>query len=145
MTGGDEKERPVNNENDRIEAAWDHLEPKLHARIRYLREVDVVSRGYRLRSERSATPWGADSLRKPNQRTTLAICVGQLLASFITALDDSELTSLISGFAAAGAADSAVPSIQHLRELIDCCTHLAEAVIERANTTRPGSHGAARF
>ncbi|KAJ3364438.1 hypothetical protein GGF32_001962 [Allomyces javanicus] len=68
-------------------------------------------------------------------RTILATCLGQLLSSFTTALDDPELTSLINGFAAVGAAGSAIPSIQHLRELIDCCTHLAEAMIERANTT----------
>ncbi|KNE54800.1 hypothetical protein AMAG_00753 [Allomyces macrogynus ATCC 38327] len=134
MPGGEGEERSINNDDDRIEAAWDQLEPKLHARVRYLREVDVVSRGYRLQSERSAIPWGADSLRKPGQRALLATCLGQLLISFTTALADPELTSLISGFAAAGAADSAVPSMQHLRELIDCCAHLAEAVIERANT-----------
>ncbi|KAJ3375149.1 hypothetical protein GGF31_005871 [Allomyces arbusculus] len=132
MPGGDEG-RSVSNDDDRIEAAWDQLMPKLHSRIRYLREVDVVSRGYRLQSERSAIPWGADSLRKPDQRTIFATCLGQLLNSFTTALNDPELTSLISGFAAAGAVDSAVPSMQHLRELIDCCVHLAEAVIERAN------------
>ncbi|ORZ37057.1 hypothetical protein BCR44DRAFT_53612 [Catenaria anguillulae PL171] len=71
-----------------LDVAWISLDKALTSRYRYLREVDLVSRGYKLQTQALPSAWAADSFRKLDHRKLLVSCLDSTARAAVTALAD---------------------------------------------------------
>ncbi|KAI9224085.1 hypothetical protein BC828DRAFT_395561 [Blastocladiella britannica] len=132
-----------------LATTWNDLDALVAARMRYLREVDVVYRGYRLQAVTSAGHVGQDSYLKPDLRRLLATHLASMctLSSQVLARTspdpDPDLEDAVADLVGRAVpnpnslvmedgvlqARAPTPTLVALRELADCARMLVDLAI----------------